>query len=294
MKHAMLMTINNNIEILKLFIELFDDKRYDFYILIDKKADISKEDMFKLSSKNSKIIFLPKRNIFWGGYSQIDAYLELLEESSKNNYDYYHFFQGSDFPLRTKDEVDVFFEKNKGKEFINIYKNDFAKYKCCYYHLFVETPSYRSNIFIKAANHFFVKIQKIINIKRNNDMELYHGSALNSLTHDCVKYVCGIRSKIKERFCFSLGADEVFLQTIIAASPFAEKIYRFENSIEANCRLIDWQRREGNSPYTYTYEDFEDLLNFGEGICFCRKVTEEKSIELVKKLYSYLKGKEKI
>ena len=96
MKHAMLMTINNNIEILKLFIELFDDKRYDFYILIDKKADISKEDMFKLSSKNSKIIFLPKRNIFWGGYSQIDAYLELLEESSKNNYDYYHFFQGSD------------------------------------------------------------------------------------------------------------------------------------------------------------------------------------------------------
>ena len=53
MKHAMLMTINNNIEILKLFIELFDDKRYDFYILIDIKADISKEDMFKLSSKNS-------------------------------------------------------------------------------------------------------------------------------------------------------------------------------------------------------------------------------------------------
>ncbi len=290
----MLMTINNNIEILKLFIELFDDKRYDFYILIDKKSDIPNEETLELNSKHSKVFFLPRQKIFWGGYSQINAYLTLLEESAKKHYDYYHFFQGSDFPLKTKDEVNTFFKKNNGKEFISIFKDDFADFKCGYYHLLVEKASYRNNIFLKGLNHFFVKVQKAFNISRNRDIDLYQGSALSSLTHDCVEYILKQKSQIKTRFSFTLGADEVFLQTLIVASPFKSRIYRFENSSNANCRFIDWERRNGNSPYTFGSKDFDMLINCDEGICFCRKVNEEKSMQLVNSLYLHLKEKERI
>lgn len=294
MKHAMIMTVNNNIGILRMFIDLFDDERYDFYILIDKKSDIDEKKVLDEYPKKSKVFFVPRVNIYWGGYSQINAYLHLLDISSKEHYDYYHFFQGSDFPLKTKDDVNCFFEKNKGKEFIDINRDDFAYFKCGYYHLFVEYKSYRKNLILKALNHFCVKFQKVFRIKRNKDLVLYHGSALSSLTHECARYILDNQKNIKKRFKFSLGADEVFLQTIIAESQFKENIYRFENSSEANSRMIDWKRRDGNSPYTFIMEDYDTLINSDEGICFVRKVTEEKSIDLVKKIYKHLKNKENI
>lgn len=292
MKHAMIMTIHSNIEMLRMFVDLFDDERYDFYILVDKKSTLSDEEMSKIQAKKSKIVFLPRINIFWAGYSQIDAYLGLLSESRKGDYDYYHFFQGSDFPLKTKDEVDAFFEKNKGKEFINFYKDDFSDFKCAYRHFFVERASYRSSKILKLMNHSLIKLQKLFRIRRNQDIDMYQGSALSSVTAECADYILAHREEIERRFGSALGADEVFLQTMVANSPFKDRVYRFDNSSYANARFIDWERREGSSPYTFLLDDYDELINAGEGLCFCRKITEQRSMELVNKLYEYLKNRE--
>ena len=136
MRHAMIMTVHTNFNILQKFVELFDDTRYDFYILVDKKTKTPNEEIIKQMPKHSKLVILPRMNIYWAGYSQIDAYLRLIETSSEKNYDYYHFLQGSDFPLKTKEYVNDFFEKNQGYEFINIAQKDFARFKCGIYHFF--------------------------------------------------------------------------------------------------------------------------------------------------------------
>ena len=117
MRHAMIMTVHTNFNILQKFVELFDDTRYDFYILVDKKTNTPNEEIIKQMPKHSKLVFLPRMNIYWAGYSQIDAYLRLIETSSEKNYDYYHFLQGSDFPLKTKEYVNDFFEKDKIRYF---------------------------------------------------------------------------------------------------------------------------------------------------------------------------------
>lgn len=289
MRHAMLMCAHTNFNMLQMFIDLYDDERYDFYILIDKKILVNEKEVLKRYPTKSKAYFCPRIEISWAGYSQIEANLLLFEESIKKKYDYYHYFQGSDFPIKTCDEVDEFFEKNKGKQFIEIYQKDFSKIKCGYYHFFTNNRWYRKNVFVKAANKILLFVQKMLKIKRNNDIDLYHGSALTSLSHECVMYILSKRAEIKKRFNYTLAADEVFLQTMIAKSPFREDIYKFEKSMNANVRMIDWDRREGNSPYTFCLDDYEKLISADEDICFARKFSENVDFEVVKKLYDYLR-----
>lgn len=291
MRHAMLMCVHTNFNMLQMFIDLYDDERYDFYILIDKKIPVDEKTILKRYPVKSKVYFCPRMEISWAGYSQIEANLLMFEEAAKRKYDYYHYFQGSDFPIKTCDEVDTFFENHAGKQFVEIYPKDFAKIKCGYYHFFVNNRWYRKNLFVKALNKVFLFAQKVLHVKRNSDIQLYHGSALTSLTHECVVYLLSKRDEIKKRFNYTLAADEVFLQTMIEKSPFKDDIYKFEKSSNANVRLIDWDRRVGNSPHTFVMADYEKLISADEDICFARKFSEDVDFEVVEKLYDYLNKK---
>ena len=91
--------------------------------------------------------------------------------------------------------------------------------------------------------------------------------------------------------CVKRNSDEVFLQTMIANSEFRKDIYKFERSSHANVRLIDWDRRVGNSPHTFRVDDYESLISADEDICFARKFSENIDFEVVKKLYNYLQDK---
>ena len=288
MRHAILMCAYKNFKIMQKFIDLYDDERYDFYILIDKKIDVDETKILERYPKNAGVYFCPRVEVSWAGYSQIEANLLMYEESAKKGYDYYHYTQGSDFPLKTCEEVDRFFEKNAGKQFINIYQSDFSKTKCGYYHLFVNNKHYKNNYLVKALNKLCLYAQKAMKIKRNTDIEFYCGSSTGSLSHDCVKYILSKKDEIKKRFDYTLAADEVFLQTMIANSTYRDQIYKFENSSSANVRLIDWGRRNGNSPYTFKMEDYEQLINVDEDICFARKFDEDIDFEIVQKLYERL------
>lgn len=291
MRHAMLVCAHTNFNMLQMFIDLYDDERYDFYILIDKKVPVDEKRILKRYPKRSKVYFCPRINVSWAGYSQIEANLLLYEESVKREYDYYHFFQGSDFPIKTVDETDTFFEKHRGKQFIEIYPKEFARTKCGYYHFFTNNRYYRTNVFVKAANKICLYIQKVVGVKRNSDIELYHGSALTSLTHECVMYLLSKKDEIKDRFNYTLAADEVFIQTMIAKSEFRKDIYKFERSSNAGARMIDWNRREGNSPHTFCMDDYEQLISAEEDLCFARKFSENVDFAVVEKLYDYLQKK---
>lgn len=288
MRHAMLICVHKNFNILQSFIDLFDDERFDFYILLDKKVPVDETKILQRHPQKSKLYFCPRINISWAGHSQIKAVLELFKISSENKYDYYHFFQGSDFPLKTCNYVDSFFSQNKGKEFINIYLSEFAKTKCGYYHFFTNNRYYRYNILFKAADKLLLMFQKLLRIHRNQDLPLYAGSALTSLTHACVMYILSKEPEIRRRFYYSLAADEVFLQTMIGNSPFRDKIYQFDQTSHANVRLIDWEKRDDNSPYTFKSNDFEMLIHADSDICFARKFDENIDFEIVQKLFDFL------
>ncbi len=298
LKHAYLIVANNNFTVLKYALSMIDDPRNVVFLLIDKKTKNVNFGEFSKVLRESELIILPRINIYWGGFSQIEAELYLIEAAIKydEEFSYYHYFQGADLPLKSQDEIHNFFDENYGSEFIG-FKNDqyeLSKYKANYYHFLVENRYYRTNKFIRIINHSLARMQRLLGIRRKGDMQFYNGAALFSITDEFAKYVIDNKAKIFKDYKFTLTCDEIFLQTLIMESPFKEKINAFEQTHQGNSRFIDFIRSEQrNSPHVFTMEDYEDLINADEGICFARKFSQD-NIEVVKKLHCMITGKEDI
>ncbi len=291
LKHAYLIIANGNFSVVKTCIKMIDDARNDIYLLLDSKADVSKETQQQLincvNKSNIEICF---QVVNWAGYSQISAVLNLIDKAvSKNEYQYLHFIQGSDLPIKSQNDIHDFFYKNNGKEFVQIEfpRKEMANRKAWYRHFFCHNRFFRKNKFVKALNFGLMEVQKLLHIKKNTDIELYQGSALFSITGECAKYVLSKKQEIYKRFHLSLAADEVFMQTILMASEFKERICEIDKEYSENLRLIDRTRPDGkNSPHVWRIEELETLLNAKENKLFARKFDEKIDMEIVNKIYN--------
>ena len=122
-KHAYLIMSHNDFYILEKLLRLLDDRRNDIYVHIDKKVKNFDFKYFKKICKHSEVKFIKRIKVYWGGYSQVQCELNLLEEAIKNNYEYYHLLSGVDLPLKKQDNIHIFFKQNNGKEFIRFSQN---------------------------------------------------------------------------------------------------------------------------------------------------------------------------
>lgn len=80
------------------------------------------------------------------------------------------------------------------------------------------------------------------------------------------------------------------MQTALMQSSFKEKIFRFEQN-GGNCYLINWRKRDGNSPYTYKIGDLKEIMEANDYFCFARKFDEKIDFNIVQELYSCLNGR---
>lgn len=302
-KHVYCLTVHGNIEVLKTFLRMADNSENDIFLLPDKKSPEKFHQLLNtLLCKKSGLTILPAMDIFWAGVSQIKAELILLKAAVKagQDYEYIHFMQGADLPLKTQKEIHGYFhEKAKeGWQFVEYNPNlyEFAKYKVCYYHFFVNNRFFRTNKILKACNHFLAKMQKAVNLKRRNEDKIYAGSALFSITQDCAVYLLKNAGRILKEYQFTLAGDEVWLQMELIKSPYKEKLYGFEKVCEGNSRYIVWdrKRKNHNSPYTFTVKDFEELKRAGETteLCFARKFEEKEDMEIVRKIERWIQDRE--
>lgn len=138
MRFAYLIMAHNEPELFGILMNLLDDERNDIYVHIDKKADISLFDKFKL--KRSRLYFIDRMSVYWGDESQVKAEFALLRAAQSNgDYDYYHLLSGVDLPLKSQDYIHQFFEEHRGKEFVGVTFSDFnlkdLERKTRYYYL---------------------------------------------------------------------------------------------------------------------------------------------------------------
>ena len=117
-KHAYLIMAHDNFYILEKLIQLIDYDLNDIYIHIDKKAKNFNFNYFRNLVNKSNIYFVKRFNVRWGGYSIVEAELELLNKAIKGEYEYYHIISGVDLPLKSQEYIHKFFNANRGKEFI--------------------------------------------------------------------------------------------------------------------------------------------------------------------------------
>lgn len=295
MRHSFLIIAYNNWEQLKKLIRLLDAENHDIYIHIDKKSKDFKETEFLAITKKSKIVIFQEYEVFWGGFSQVQVELFLFEKAYALQYDYYHLISGSDLPLKSNRDIDVFFERNKGKEFIlydeNKLENDQEITRRTKYYHFLQ--NYRRRYSQRWKNNFFTFLERVslvfqivFRVNRVKDLgwTIKYGSNWVSITNNLVTEILKQKEKITKVFSYTNCADELFVQTVAYNCGFRDKIYSPEDGMAENVRFIDWTRGQNGNPYTFRKMDEQILL--ANRNLFARKFSEMVAPDIIQCIYT--------
>lgn len=279
-KHAFLIFAHANMQNLINCIKSIDDSRNDIFIHIDKKWKNFDFNKLYQIVKFSKIYFTEKRiSVYWGGISQIQAYLIALEAAKKQSkYEYYHLISAQDICIKTQDYLHDFFDANKGKEFIEIKENkewfESSLSRLKYYHL-----QTKHNFFLRVINKISRELQKIFRVDRlkNLNVEIKGGSNWASITDEFCDYLIENKKTIFKICGYGFCTDEFFLQILAYNNPvFKDALYKLNAKSDCeldNMRYIDWNR---GGPYLFKEEDFDIIM---ESEClFVRKVTSDNKL----------------
>ena len=290
-KHAFLIMIHRKDRVLERLLQLLDDERNDIFIHIDAKAALQMEDL-KPYVKKSGLYQAKSVRVNWGGYSQIQAELNLLEAAAGHgSYARYHLLSGADLPIKTQDEIHEFFDAYEKKEFVGFCGGSEAcEERVKLYHLFQEKMR-RGNRLDEKMNRGFLKVQKLLGINRISKKNIPLRKGLNwfSVTEVLAKAVLEEKEWIRKTFRNTGCCDEVFLQTVIARKNWLDRVYCLDESNDnaAAMRYIDWNR---GTPYVFRSEDYEELIN--SQMMFARKFDVAVDGEIVEKIYTYLTERE--
>lgn len=275
-QHAYLIMAHNNFPLLLDLIEMLDHERNEIYVHIDKKVPKTeflclKEGYTRRKKERhlkSPLFFTERISIHWGGYSQIACELLLLKAAArKGGYAYYHLLSGSDLPIKTAEEIWMFFDsfpENAGKEFLAFDSQEVPPYvreRVSLYHILRESSFFLA----EPLDALFTRLQRLLRVDRlkGSGLTLQKGANWFSITDAFARYVLEREDWIARTFCHSVCADELFLQTLAARSPFAGQVYApcADENPMANLRYVDWERGANNSPYIFQPEDREMLLS---------------------------------
>ena len=287
MKFAYMIMAHNEPYVLDKLIRMLDYPDNDIYIHVDAKSNLI--DKSKLHTHSAGLIILPSRKVTWGGISQIYVILDLITEALKTEHDYYHLISGVDLPLKNNYDMVEFFEKNKGKEFIGI-TPEWAespgiaqRYKLHWF--FQDNIGKKKNI-LYFVSRVITKVEKHIGFKREKgeDIHFYGGPGGFSVTEQAAKYILGQGDWAKKRFKETICSDEIYAQTIIGNSAFADQIYNKESK-DSYIECLRYARFNGESPFVLNMNDYDTLIN--SEFIFARKfgTTSPEEKELVDKIY---------
>lgn len=289
MKHAYLIMAHTDFNLLKILLSLLDDSRNDLYLHIDKKANFSLEEL-KLSQAGFYLLE-PRLNVGWGDVSQIELELLLFETAYKNGpYAYYHLLSGVDLPIKSQDYIHRFFEENAGKEFVGFWheRDGQAFERVCFYHLFMRYERGYNRylqIIISKLRNLIRRLLYIVLGERKLSVHTKEGPNWVSITHDFCGYLLQYKKWIKRRFKYTMCADEVFLQSVLWASPYRNRLYNAYDTDEGCMRQVDWMRGSDSSPYVWRIADWE-ILKASDKL-FARKFDSVIDGQIIEKVKHY-------
>lgn len=262
MKHAYLIIVHHEFDLLSRLLQALDDIRNDIYIHFDRKIVAVPE----LKTKYAGLYLLQDRiDVNWGDISQIETELHLFKiASAKKVYSYFHILSGVDFPLKSQDYIHQFFESHQGKEFIGFYQGDNTAEltrKVQRYHIFPKYFRFKkslSGIFIRALRYLLLQIQELFGLYRNKKTIFKKGMNWVSVTPDFVHYLLSQQVQILKDYKNTFCADEIFLQTICWNSPFRDRLFDAYNEGRGCMRLVGWTN---NKLVEWENKDYRILKN---------------------------------
>lgn len=296
MKHAYLIIAHNEFDLLEKQMRLLDDPRNDFFIHIDKKVKDFPFDTFHHFLKHSHVHYVDRLDIRWGDFNMVRCELRLLEAAVKGNYRYYHLLSGVDLPLKSNDEIHQFFAENDGKELVQFWptENPNLKIRTDRYH-FVHLRTSRNAFFRRVGEWSHWRMDALCRRgfcrKWDPHRTFAYGGQWFSITHQLALYILTQKKWIHRQFFMTSCADELFVQCVVADSAFIEKVYYPQRVWDCwgNMRYVDWERSNGNNPWTFGSEDYELLIH--SPCLFARKFSTQVDERIIEDIYRYVSGK---
>ena len=241
MKHAYLILAHTDFELLKILITSLDDERNDIYVHIDRKV----KTLPDLSVKHACLTVLKDRiDVRWGDVTVVEAEYALFGAAVANGpYAYYHLLSGMDLPLKSQDYIHRFCSENAGKEFIGYTLTSLTPEvvrKVQRWHLFPE--DFKNKSFFKhLVRAAFLRLQEILHIKRNKEVDFKKGSQWVSITDGMARYFLSHKDWALKTFRNTFCSDEIVMQTLCWQSPFKDNIYNTTDDAAGCMRAIGWR-----------------------------------------------------
>jgi hypothetical protein len=254
MRVAHLILTYTDPELTERLIRKTQHRNADFYIHVDQKVDLNK--YLHLRGFNQVYFIKNRKNLHWAGFSTVLATFSCIKEivSSGIRYGFINLLSGQDYPLKNANELDRFFQKNMGREFLSYrdFKNDWKEG-------LLRMESYFFNDYDLPGKYLLEKVLRNLLPKRRLPYNLhpYGKSMFWMLSPEAAIYVVNKvegDKKLKRFFSLCWATDEFVFQTILMNSPYKHKI------INNNYRYIDWSA-EGASPKTLDLSDGPQLLD---------------------------------
>ena len=272
-KHAFLIMAHKDDYTFYTLLKLLDDTRNTLFIHMDKKNKKYNPNSVYDVVHHSEVIHTHRRvNVNWGAYSQIEAELELLDTATQAGvFHYYHLISGEDLPIKSQDYIHNFFDINQGKEFVHYSKPVLNfPYRTSLYHTFQQYLN-KNNRLSMLLNEKYIYIQQCLRVHRNKNISFHMGANWFDISDEFARYILTKRKWIQKVFYHTVCCDEVFVQTILMNSDFKIRLNHpsSEDSYTAIMRRIDWERSDGNSPWTFCIGDAEELSD--SPMLFARK-----------------------
>lgn len=247
-------------------------ENFDFYIHVDKKFDI-KPHLFLRKLPN--VFFIQHRvDVQWAGFSTVKATFQSIKEivATGIEYKFINFLSGQDYPVKSAEYINNFFENNTGKEFLSFrdIKNDWKEGLIRMENYFLSSYNFRGKYTLEKLINKLLPKRKL-----PYDLHPYGKSMFWMLSPETALYVVNTvekDQKLKDFFSLCWASDEFVFQTILLNSPYKNKI------VNNNYRYIDWSAG-GANPKVLDETDIGPITK--SDMLFARKFNMVKSPEIL-------------
>ena len=267
--------VHKNPSQVKRLIDTLAHEDFDFYIHLDKKADM---DEYAHLAAIPRVKFIEKRHwVRWASYRFTEAILQGVREilATDEQYDFINLLSGQDYPIKPVESIYNFFARHIGCSFLSFEREGSSWWS----HAITRVEQYHTTYFNFKGQYKLQAIANNVLPKRKFPLPytLYGGpyGSWWTMSNDCANYLIEFidkNSKLRRFTQFTWGSDEFLISTILMNSPYKDRI------VNDNYRYIDWSQG-GANPKSLTVADANKLAHSHK--LFARKFDINQDAEIL-------------
>jgi len=289
MKIAYLILAHNNPIVLNRLLSALNIDANTCFVHIDNKSKIKSDQLTKLPRTTE---VSPRITINWGGFSVVQATLELLNAArAYNNFDRFVLISGDSYPVKSNAFIQTYFRDHNEVEFMNYVQmpgvgKDLARLN--YYHEHNPREINLQAVQAKVINYLATKKQFRKPFKDQFSLIPFAGSQWWSMTDRAISFIFAflkMNPMYIEYYRRTYIPDEMFFQTIICNSTF-------KMQIQPSLVFTDWTN--SSAPVPISLDHFDQLRKKVNGVygeytpLFARKF-RDSDIEVINQVEKHLR-----